>query len=55
MISILTYSNFFKLFILYVDDNKKNYDVVLYQIDNNDVKQLILFIFRDLSNVEIRY
>ena len=53
---ILTYSNFFKSFILYVDDNnKKTYDAILHQIDNDDVKRSILFIFRDLSNVEIRY
>ena len=54
--SILTYSNFFKSFILYVDDNKeKNYDATLHQIDNDDVKRLILFISRNLSNVETRY
>jgi hypothetical protein len=52
---IKIFSNFSKLFILYVDESKKrNFEIVLHQIEKNDVKRFIFF-FKSLIEVESRY
>jgi hypothetical protein len=50
------FSNFSRFFILYVDERKKrNFEIVLHQIEKNDVKRFILFPFKSLIEVESRY
>lgn len=53
---ILTYFNFNKFFILYINENKKKeYEATIHQINKNDVKKSMLFISRDLIDVETKY
>jgi hypothetical protein len=53
---IKVFSNFSRLFILYVDESKKqDFEIVLHQIEKNDVKRFILFLFKSLIEVESRY
>jgi predicted XRE-type DNA-binding protein len=48
--------NFSRFFILYVDESKKrSFKIVLHQIEKNDVKRFILFLFKSLIEVESRY
>ena len=54
--STLIFSNFNRFFILYINENKKKeYEIILYQIETNEIERLILFLSRDFNNVEIRY
>ena len=53
---ILIYFDFFKSFILYVDDNKKKeFETAVHQVNKEDVKRSILFLSRDLSDAKTRY
>jgi hypothetical protein len=53
---IRVFSNFSRSFILYVDENKeRNFEIVLHQIEKNDVKRSILFLSKNLTEVEFRY
>ncbi len=53
---IKIFSNFSRSFILYVDENKeRNFEIVLHQIEKNDVKRSILFLSKNLTEVEFRY
>jgi hypothetical protein len=53
---IKVFSNFSRLFILYVDESKKrNFEIALHQIEKNDVERFILFLFKSLIEVESRY
>ncbi len=53
---IKVFSNFSKSFILYVDENKKrDFEIVFHQIEKNDVKRFILFLFKSLTEVEFKY
>ena len=52
----LTFSNFNHLFILYINENKeKKYEIAFYQIEINEIKRFILFLFQDLNDIKIRY
>jgi hypothetical protein len=53
---IKVFSNFSRFFILYVDENKKrDFEIVLHQIEKNDVKRSILFFLKNLTEVEFKY
>jgi hypothetical protein len=53
---IKVFSNFSKSFILYVDENKKrDFEIVLHQIEKNEVKRFIFFLFKNLIEVEFKY
>jgi hypothetical protein len=53
---IKVFSNFSRFFILYVDESKeRNFEIVLHQIEKNDVKRFILFLFKSFSEVESKY
>jgi hypothetical protein len=53
---IKVFSNFSRFFILYVDDNKKrNFEITFHQIEANEVKQSILFLFKNLIETEFKY
>ena len=52
----LTFSDFKRSFILYVDDSKEqDYEVTLHQKNKNKEKKSILFLSRSLSLIEIKY
>lgn len=54
--SILIYLDFIRLFILYVNENKKqNYDVVLHQLYKDEEERSILFLSRLLSDAKTKY
>ena len=46
---------FFLSFILYTDDNKKNFEIAFYQIEKNEIEKSILFLFRFLNDIKIKY
>ena len=53
---ILVYFDFFKSFILYVDDSKKKeFETAIHQMNKKDVKKSILFLSKDLSDAKIKY
>ena len=53
---ILVYFDFFKSFILYVDDSKKKeFETIIHQVNKKDVEKSILFLSRDLSDAKTRY
>ena len=53
---ILVYFDFFKSFILYVDDSKKKeFETAIHQVNKEDVERSILFLSRDLSDAKTRY
>lgn len=52
----LMFFNFAFLFALYVNESKKReYDVIMHQIELNDEERSILFFFKYLTKVESRY
>ena len=52
----LIYFDFFKSFILYVDDSKKKeFETAIHQVNKEDVERSILFLSRDLSDAKTRY
>ena len=52
----MSFSDFFRSFILYVDESKKKeFEVTLHQINKNGVKRSILFLFRSLTSAEKNY
>lgn len=54
--SILAFPNFNRPFIFYTDGNKeKGFGAALHQIDSNGIKRPILFLSRDLTDIETRY
>ncbi len=53
---IKVFSNFSRSFILYVDESKKrNFEIAFHQIEKNDVKRFILFLFKNFIEVEFKY
>jgi hypothetical protein len=53
---IKDFSNFSTFFILYVDESKeRDFEIALHQIEKNDVKRFILFLSKNLIEVEFRY
>ena len=53
---ILIYSNFDLLFILYVNENKKkNFEIVLHQVEKNEIERFIFFLSRDLFDAKTKY
>ena len=55
-VSTLTFSDFNRFFIFYINENKeKEYKIVFYQIKIDEIERFILFLFRNLNDVEIRY
>jgi hypothetical protein len=53
---IKVFSNFSRFFILYVDESKKrNFEIAFHQIEKNDVKRFILFLFKSFIEIESRY
>jgi hypothetical protein len=53
---IKVFSNFSRLFILYVDESKeRNFEIAFHQIEKNDVKRFIFFLFKTFIEVESRY
>lgn len=54
--SILKFSDFFKLFLLYCDDFKKRkLRVTIYQFDDEENKQSVLFLFHILFSVKEKF
>ena len=52
----LTFSDFKRFFIFYVDDSKKrDYEVTLHQKNKNEEKKSILFLSKSLFSIETRY
>ena len=52
----MTFPNFLKDFIIYVDDSKEcSYSVVLHQKDNEGIEQLVLFLSKALNVAEKNY
>jgi hypothetical protein len=53
---IKIFSNFSRFFILYVDESKKrDFEIAFHQIEKNDVKRSIFFLFKNLIEIESRY
>ena len=54
--SILTFSDFIKSFILYMNESKEwNFKITIHQLNKNDVEKLILFFSKCLSDAKNNY
>ena len=52
----LNFFDFFRSFILYVNESKKKkFEVILHQINKNGIKKSILFLFKSLTSAEENY
>ena len=52
----LVYFDFFKSFILYVDDSKKKeFETIIHQVNKKNVEKSILFLSKDLSDAKTKY
>ena len=54
--SVLAYSDFSKLFILYVNESKKyDFEIAVHQIRLNNIEHSVLFLLRCLKEAEKTY